>query len=193
MVGAAQVLLEVGDFVSVLVQLALSLVFVDREVEAELFEDLNGSLGLQSFELRGNFTGSASKYLELFAHEEVLEVRDLTDELFEENTASLDKLGIVVVGHLHVADIDGHSGLLGDGWDVAAGPALSQHTSQRLELIESALAGPLASIVTPCHRVLRHLANLDRITHRVSQTLLLSLVLVVLGTALDLLTLAVVG
>jgi len=46
LVGTAQVLLEVGDFVPVGVQLALCLVLVDREVQAELLQDLNGSLVL---------------------------------------------------------------------------------------------------------------------------------------------------
>lgn len=97
LVGAAQVLLEVGDFVSVLVQLALGLVLVDREVQAELFKNLNGSLWLQSFELRGDLSGSTCENLELFAHKEVLEVRDLTNELFEKDTASLNELSIIVV------------------------------------------------------------------------------------------------
>ena len=47
----------------------------------------------------------------------------LADEFLEKHAAALDKLGIVVVSHLHVLNIDSESNFLGDGRNVASGPA----------------------------------------------------------------------
>ena len=118
-------------------------------------------------------------------------MRALAEELLEKDTTTLDKICIVVISHLHVLHIDSVGNLLRNGRDVAARPALSQLSLQGLKLVESALASPLALLVTAGDGVLHDLADLDGVTYGEDSSVLLLLVLVVLKGTLSLLTLRV--
>ena len=114
-------------------------------------------------------------------------MRDLSDELLEKSATSLNEVSIVIVLHFHVRDVDGHGHLLGDGRNIAAGPAFVEDVSKGLELVEPSLTRELTLRVSACDSVLGDLTDLDRISHSEGQTLLLSLILVILGCALNLL------
>ncbi len=80
----------------------MSLLFVNREVKAEFLENLNWALRFKSLKLSCDFAGAAGENLELLALKQIVKVRQLTNELLKQNTASLNKLSIVIVLHLHV-------------------------------------------------------------------------------------------
>ena len=167
------------------------MLFVDREVQAEFLEDFDRAEGFHGVELSCDFASASSENTEFNGSQNVLEVRALADELLEEDATALNKVSIVVVGHLHVLHIHGVGNLLGDSRDVAAGPALRKHSLQGLKLVKSSLASPLALLIAARHRVLHDLADLDRVTHGEMDGLLLCLVLVVLEGTLSLLALRV--
>ena len=118
-------------------------------------------------------------------------MRQLSDELLKKNTASLNKLSIIIVLHLHVRHINGECNLLRDSRDEAAWPALEQTNAKGLELIESSLAGELALSIATSHSVLGHFPNFYWIPHCKYRCLLLRFVLVVLLGAFYLLTLVI--
>jgi hypothetical protein len=66
-------------------------------------------------------------------------MRDLSDEFLKESSTSLNEVSIIVALHFHVRDIDSHGDLLGDGWNVAAGPAFIEDISKGLEFVEPSL------------------------------------------------------
>ena len=169
------------------------LVFIDREVETELFKDFNWALNLDSIELSGDFSISTSEKLELFTFKKILEVRDISYNLFEDDATSLDKFWVVVVLHFHVADINGVGHLLRDGGDVASGPAIGERLVEGLEFIESPLHGEFACGITASHCVLGDFAHFLGLGDGEIMASLLCFILVVLDGTLNLLSLAVEG
>ncbi len=87
--------------------------------------------------------------------------------------------------------IDSHGDLLGDGRDVAAGPASVQAALQGLELVKATLAGPVTLVVATADLVLGHFADFDWVAYRENQAGLLTLVLMILNGTLYLFTLVV--
>ena len=140
-----------------------------------------------------NLTSTSSEDLELFALEQVVEVRDLFDELLEEHASTLDEFSIEVVLHLHVLHVDRVGSLLGDGRDVAAGPPGHQCVLEGLELIVASLTGPFTLGVMANHRVLSHLANLDGVLDTEVGSVYLLLVFLLLAGTLHCLFLGVKG
>ena len=98
--------MEGRDFVLVLKHVSIRLVFVNLKVQTELFKDLNGALHVKAIQHLSHFTLATSKDLEFSALNEIGEVRELSNELFKQDAASFDKLSILVVLHLHVANVN---------------------------------------------------------------------------------------
>ena len=114
-------------------------------------------------------------------------MRDLSDELFEESTTSLNEVSIVIALHFHVRDINGHRYLLRDGGNVAAGPAIIEDISEGLEFVEPSLALELALRISACDSVLGDLSHFDRVSHSEGKRILFSLIFMVLSSAFNLL------
>jgi len=187
--GFAKEGLKSLDFGLVLNHLLVCLVLVDREVQTEFLEDLHGSLRLQGFQSRSDFAGAATENLELFAFNQVLEVRHLLDKGFEEDSASFYEFSVVVVLHLEVLSVNDERNLLGNGRDVAPGPSLDHLLGQGFKFVEASLARPLSLRVATSDGVLRDLPHFDGVPHGEGRGDLLDLVLDVLQGALHLLAL----
>ena len=114
-------------------------------------------------------------------------MRDLSDELLEKSTTSLYEVSIVIALHFHVRDINGHGNLLGDGGNVAAGPAIIEDISKGLELVEPSLTLELSLRISACDSVLGDLSNFDRVSHSEGKRLLFDLIFMVLCRAFNLL------
>jgi len=67
LIGLVEELLKSGNLFLVDHHLLMGLFFINREIETEFLEDLDGAQGLLSVELCCHFTSTASKDLELFA------------------------------------------------------------------------------------------------------------------------------
>lgn len=114
-------------------------------------------------------------------------MRDLSHELLEKVTTSLDELSVVIVLHLQIVDVDGHSDLLRDSWNVASGPAFVKDTLHGLKLFEPSLASPFTSFVAASDCVLGDLTHFDRVSDREGERSLLQLILMILACTLNLL------
>jgi len=122
-IGLVKELLKRGNFFLVDHHLLMGLFLIDGEVQTELFEDLDGAQCLCLSQLSCHLTRAVSEDLELFAFNQVLEMSTLTNKFLEEGATTLNKLGIFVVCHLHVLNVHSEGDFLGDGRNVAAGPA----------------------------------------------------------------------
>lgn len=92
-------------------------------------------------------------------------MRDLSYELLEERTTSLNEISIIIALHFHVRDVNGHGYLLGDRGNVAAGPAFIEDISKGLEFVEPSLTRELALRISASDSVLGDLSHFDRVSH----------------------------
>ena len=148
-------LLENKDSFLVSVDLCCVLFLGDRKVKPVFFQDLHWRLSRHRKEDLVNLSLAPGEDLELFREDNVIVLSDLLHEPLKQGSSLLHELLVLLVYQL----------LLRDRRDVAAGPSVSQHCCQGVELAVSSYLRKVAFVINSFDRILDMASNLNRVLH----------------------------
>ena len=144
-------MLESLNRLGICIHLSGIAIFVNFEVKAIFFEDLQWRLFWQSVEHLIDFSLTTNEYLEFFGEDNIIEFGNLLHKTLQELSTVFDELCVVAVNEM----------LLWDSWDIATWPSHAKHDTKCIKFAESSRFFELSLVIDSSHSVLEVTACLS--------------------------------